>query len=117
MAKGQQRGNREARKPKKPEPPKGKEVSYVKEVLPIFKTKCLSCHGDPQKKAGLDLKTLAAAVGGGNNGAGAVPGKPDDSLIWKTIADGEMPPPGSGKDKLTEAEKKIVKDWILSGAK
>lgn len=101
--------------PKKAEPPKVEMVSYEKQVFPIFKAKCLTCHGDPQKKADLDLKTLATAVMGGSSGPGAVPGKPDDSSIWQSIADGSMPPPN--KEKLTEAEKKLVKDWILSGAK
>jgi hypothetical protein len=101
--------------PKKPEPPKVELVSYERQVFPIFKAKCLTCHGDPQRKAGLDLKTVATAVMGGESGAGAVPGKPDDSSIWQSIADGSMPP--AGKEKLTEPEKKLVKDWILSGAK
>src|SRR5262249_52299845 len=101
--------------PKKPDPPKAEMVSYEKQVFAIFRTKCLTCHGDPTIKGGLDLKTLKSALAGGDSGAGAVPGKPDDSPIWTTIADGSMPK--GNKEKLTEAEKKIVKDWILSGAK
>jgi type IV secretory pathway VirB10-like protein len=99
----------------KPEPPKGEAISYVKQVFPIFKAKCLMCHGDPQKKADVDLRTLASAVKGGSSGDGAVPGKPDKSSLWLAIEDGSMPP--AGKEKLTDAEKKLVKDWILSGAK
>lgn len=101
--------------PKKPEPPKGMEISYVKDVFPIFKAKCLTCHGDPQRKADVDLRTLASAVKGGSSGDGAVAGKPDKSSLWLAIEDGSMPPPG--KEKMTDAEKKVVKDWILSGAK
>lgn len=101
--------------PKKPEPPKVEMVSYEKQVFPIFKVKCLMCHGDPQRKADVDLRTLASAVRGGSSGDGAVPGKLEKSSLWLAIDDGSMPPPG--KDKLTSAEKKIVKDWILSGAK
>ena len=101
--------------PKKPEPPKVEAISYEKQVFPIFKSKCLMCHGDPQRKADVDLRTLASAVKGGSSGDGAVPGKPDKSSLWLAIEDGSMPPPG--KEKMTEAEKKVVKDWILSGAK
>ena len=100
---------------KKPDPPKVEAVSYVKQVFPIFKSKCLMCHGDPQRKADVDLRTLASAVKGGSSGDGAVPGKLDKSSLWLAIEDGSMPP--NGKEKLTEAEKKLVKDWILSGAK
>lgn len=101
--------------PAKPEPPKAEGISYVKQVFPIFKAKCLMCHGDPQRKADVDLRTLASAVKGGSSGDGAVPGKLDKSALWLAIDDGSMPP--AGKEKLTEAEKKLVKDWILSGAK
>lgn len=110
----------ESKKPDpKPAPPKAEPVSYEKQVLPIFKTKCLTCHGDPQVKGGIDLRTLAKAVEGGDTGPGATPGKPDDSQIWVRLLDtgAPMPPPGSGKEKLTPAELKLVKDWILSGAK
>lgn len=101
--------------PKKPDPPKSEPISYEKQVFPIFKAKCLMCHGGAQVKADVDLKTHASAVKGGSSGDGAVPGKPDKSSLWLAIEDGSMPP--AGKEKLTDAEKKIVKEWILGGAK
>lgn len=107
-----------AKPPKNPKPqPKPTAVRAVSfaQVLPIFKDKCILCHGDPTIKGGLDLRTLAAIKKGGENGAGTVAGKPDDSTIWMQIADGNMPPPK--KPKLTDAEKKLIHDWIASGAK
>lgn len=101
--------------PKTPPPP-ATAVSFQKEVFPIFKAKCNSCHGDAgNPKGDLDLRTLAKALKGGDNGPGAKPGKLDESQIWKTIDDGTMPP--AGKEKLTAAEIKTIKDWIVSGAK
>ncbi len=100
---------------KKPDPPKVEAISYEKQVFPIFKAKCLMCHGDTKPKADVDLRTLASAVKGGSSGDGAVPGKPDKSSLWLALEDGSMPP--AGKEKLTDAEKKLVKEWILSGAK
>lgn len=104
--------------PKRPEnPPQATTaVAFQKDVLPIFKGKCNSCHGDAgNPKGDLDLRTLATALRGGDNGPGAKPGKLEDSQIWKSIDDGTMPPPG--KEKLTAAELKTVRDWILAGAK
>lgn len=108
--------------PKKPDPkppqptPKMSLVSFDKDVLPIFKAKCNVCHGDAgNPKGDLDLRTLARALRGGDNGPGAKPGNLDDSQIWVTVENGSMPP--AGKEKLTDAEKKTIKDWILSGAK
>jgi hypothetical protein len=100
---------------KKVEPPKPEPISYEKQIFPIFKAKCLMCHGDPQRKADVDLRTLASAVKGGSSGDGAVPGKPEKSSLWLAIEDNSMPPPG--REKMSAAEKKLVKDWILSGAK
>jgi hypothetical protein len=107
-----------AKPPEKPKPkpqPAVRAVSFASRVLPIFQDKCIACHGDPTIKGGLDLRTLAAIKKGGENGAGTVAGKPDDSTIWMQIADGNMPPPK--KPKLTDDEKKLIHDWIASGAK
>lgn len=108
--------------PKPPAPPKvvvpfpGAKVLFTKDVLPIFKAKCNQCHGEVgNPKGDLDLRTLAMALRGGDNGTGAKPGKPDDSQIWLSIDSGAMPP--AGKEKLTAAEMKTVKNWILTGAK
>lgn len=107
-----------AKTPERPKPkpqPAVRAVSFASQVLPIFQDKCIACHGDPTIKGGLDLRTLAAIKKGGENGAGSVAGKPDDSTIWMQIADGNMPPPK--KPKLTDAEKQLIHDWIASGAK
>ncbi len=102
--------------PKKTEePPPVKQVSFMKEIFPIFQDRCFECHQPGLMKGGLDLKTLAAIEKGGDNGKSVVPGKLAESLLWKTIDDGEMPP--AGKKPLTEAEKKLIKEWILAGAK
>jgi hypothetical protein len=102
--------------PKKPEPPAkaGPEVAFAK-VGPIFKDKCGVCHGGANAKGGLDLRSAKAAIMGGDSGPGVKPGDPDNSPIWQQITDGTMPP--KGKPKLTADEKKLIKEWIASGAK
>ena len=44
------------------------------------------------------------------------PGKPDESSIFKKIADGKMPPP-EVRERLTPAETATVRGWIAGGAK
>jgi periplasmic protein TonB len=102
--------------PKKVEPPKpsGPEVPFAT-VAAVFKDKCTACHGGVEPKGGLDLRSAKAAVAGGDSGAGIKPGDPDNSLIWQSIADGTMPP--KNKPRLTDAEKKLIKDWIAGGAR
>lgn len=107
-------------KPPEPKPPEPKlvvkAVAFDKEVLPVFRSKCLNCHGAVGKPKGdLDLRTLAGIAKGGENGAALKPGDLKNSLIWASIEDGAMPP--AGKEQLTEAEKTLIKDWILSGGK
>jgi uncharacterized protein (DUF4415 family) len=104
----------EPEKPKpKPEPEKPMEVAKItfeKDVLPIFKAKCTKCHGDSGAKGGVDLRTLKDVLG-----FGVKAGDLKESKVWETIADGSMPP--SGNPKVNEAEKKIISQWISSGAK
>ena len=102
--------------PKPPEP-MVTPVLFAEKINAIFKLKCNACHGDPSIKGGLDLRSLASiAKGGDNSGGPAVIAKePGKSLLWEQIESGAMPP--AGKEKLTAAEMKLIKDWILSGAK
>jgi hypothetical protein len=103
--------------PKKVEPPPksaGPVVEFAR-VAPVFKDKCTICHGGVEPKGGLDLRNAKAAITGGDSGAGVKPGDPDNSPIWQSIMTGTMPP--KNKPQLTEAEKKLIKDWIAGGAK
>ena len=98
-----------------PPMPKSTKLVRFEQVLPIFQAKCTSCHGMPGKKAGLDLRTAAAAKRGGKGGLGVDPGKLDGSILWEYLADDRMPP--NRNNRLTASEKMLVRDWILQGAK
>lgn len=108
---------KESPKKVEPKPPaKGEaSITYVAKIKSIVTAKCVVCHGDPAKKGGLDMKTFAAMIKGGKGGIGIVPGKPDESTIWTNIESNEMPP--ADKEQLTDAEKKLIHDWIAMGAK
>ena len=111
-------GKDEPKKPTEPLTPPPTTVpvvTFAKEILPIFQNKCFECHQPGLKKGGLDLKTLASITKGGNGGKALSPGKLEDSLIWTSISNGDMPP--AGKKELTEAEKKLIMNWIASGGK
>lgn len=101
--------------PKKPEPkPVAKAVTFAS-VMPIFQAHCVSCHSASTKRGGLDMSSLAAIMKGGNGGDEVKPGNADGSWLWSQIDGDSMPP--DGKTKLTADQKKLVKDWILAGAK
>ncbi|GAB4365122.1 MAG: PSD1 and planctomycete cytochrome C domain-containing protein [Bryobacter sp.] len=82
------------------------------EVQPILAAKCAACHSETQKMAQLDLSSFAGLMTGGANGAVLVPGKPEMSLLWKMVESGKMP---MGAKPLSDAEKKILRDYIEQG--
>ncbi len=93
------------------------EYLYNRDIRPILSDACFACHGpdSASRKADLRLDQRDAAIAGG----AIVPGKPDESTmiqrIMATDADVIMPPPESHK-VLTPEQKKVLVDWIASGA-
>jgi hypothetical protein len=87
---------------------------YGRDVLPILKDRCLSCHGE-QKKGGLDLRSRAGMLRGGETGPALVPGDSAKSELIKKVEAGEMPPKKS--ERLTPDQVATLKRWIADGAK
>ena len=90
-------------------------VLFERDVRPILKAHCWQCHGEEEKpEAGLDLRLVRFLLKGGESGPAVVAGKTSESLVWKRVAAGEMPPKGKG---LSEKEKATLSAWIEQGAK
>ena len=101
---------------------RGGEISFNRDVRPIFSENCYHCHGpDAQtRKAELRLDIEASAFAPhGEFAAPIVPGDPEASPLYKRITSPLkseiMPPPDSHKS-LTVVEKGIIRDWIAQGA-
>jgi len=94
------------------------EVSYYKDIRPIFQARCQGCH-QPAKASGAYVMTaFETLVKGGESGEAAIAlGKPDESALVKLItpADGKAEMPKDGKP-LTDHEIELVKRWIAAGA-
>ncbi|NQV24557.1 MAG: DUF1553 domain-containing protein, partial [Rhodopirellula sp.] len=89
---------------------------FEKDVLPIFTKNCFNCHGKSSPQLGLDLRSARLVRRGSQNGPVVVPGSLDESLLWKKVSSGEMPPKQFKLD-LTKDELAVIKRWIESGAK
>ena len=91
------------------------------DVLPIFQMRCQLCHGKRKQEGGLDLRTMASRLKGGNSGSALVPGKPEESLLIQRIAAGEMPPPDmlfeNNIKTPTDTEVALLRKWIAEGAR
>ncbi len=89
--------------------------TFERDVLAILQKHCLKCHGDKTRKSGLDLRTRAGALQGGESGeAVVVPGKAESSRLFELVSKGQMPP--DGKARLPAADIAIIKRWINAGA-
>lgn len=93
------------------------EVAFFTEkVEPILQRRCYRCHSNMKEPKGdLALNTREEILIGGYGGPGAVPGKPAESMIFKSLnapPDSlvpQMPPKGG---KLPAEEVELIKKWI-----
>ncbi|PHS13222.1 MAG: hypothetical protein COA78_07265 [Blastopirellula sp.] len=97
-----------------------KKVDFIKQVRPILRKHCYSCHSDDEQESGLRLDLKQSAFTGGDNGVAIIPGKAAESRLILALTDedediGIMPPEGEGKP-LEAAEIAILKTWVNSGA-
>ena len=90
-------------------------LTYTQDILPIFTSTCLDCHGPDEARRMLNLRLdtpdfLASHV---------VSGDPDSSLIFQRISEDDMirvmPPSSSGRT-LNALQINTVRDWIEAGA-
>src|SRR5438874_6048553 len=71
------------------------KVTYEEHVLPLLREKCVGCHNQDKKKAGLILNNYTKVMEGGSSGAAVKPGDPGGSLLLRVVAhkqDPFMPP-------------------------
>lgn len=91
------------------------EIDFVKQVKPILESHCLECHGEIEKDGEENDFKISDRDDAldfiGSDGA------EDSDLFYLIVSDDEdeiMPPPEHSK--LTEAQIKVLRDWIDQGA-
>ena len=101
-------------------PPADKKVDYTREIGPIFKQSCQSCHGQEKQMGGLRLDNREGALAGGYSGPVIVPGQSAESRLIHLVAglkqkkeDLLMPMVG---EKLTPEQVGLLRAWIDQGA-
>lgn len=96
-------------------------VDFQRQIRPILSDNCLRCHGpdESSRMVGLRLDTREGIFSQRPNGAPVVPGKAQESLLYKRISDPDprrrMPPLVAHKE-LTDAQKGLLRQWIEEGA-
>ena len=98
------------------------EALFVRRIVPLLHEKCLACHGnDPaQIKGGLDLRTRASTLKGGDSETPAiVVDKPAESPLYLAVTrkhDDWSPMPPKEADQLNPEQIAWMRDWIAGGA-
>lgn len=115
------------------------DLTYEKDIQPIFKESCYGCHGPERQKGGLRLDTLEGALKGSHDGKVIVPTKGEKSSLLIAVARlnerDAMPPiprgprpggPGGTNSPngqrpapkpLTAEQVGLIRAWIDQGAK
>jgi mono/diheme cytochrome c family protein len=94
-------------------------VDYTRDIKPLLKERCVSCHGALKQRSGLRLDTAALMKQGGDTGPAIMPGKASPSLLIQRITNPDpkrrMPPPGEA-EPLDAKQIAVVRRWIEQGA-
>jgi WD40 repeat protein len=96
------------------------DVSYYKDVRPIFQQNCNGCH-QPAKPSGGFIMTAHAELlkKGESDKAGVVPGQPAASNLVSQVTphDGKKPLMPRNQPPLADRDVAIIQKWIAQGAK
>jgi mono/diheme cytochrome c family protein len=90
------------------------DLSFERDVLPIFTANCNMCHGS---SGGWDGTSYDSAMSSGDHTPVIIPGDETNSLLAQKVLGtqklgGIMPPYGS----LSDAEIRLILEWIKAGA-
>lgn len=91
------------------------EVTFEKDIRPIFKAACFHCHGEEGvTEGGLDVRLVRFMKSGGDSGPAIAAQNAEESYLFQRVRDGEMPPEKA--HQLSDAEIAKIRVWIESGA-
>ncbi|MSU33929.1 MAG: hypothetical protein EXS36_02240 [Pedosphaera sp.] len=103
---------------KLPPPAKG-DVTFDRDIRPIFEASCFRCHGPEKPRSKFSLVQRDGAIKGGANGVDILPGQSGASplihYVARLVEDMEMPPPDKG-EPLTPEQVGLLRTWIDQGA-
>lgn len=89
------------------------EVSFARDVLPLLKELAGDCHTQEDMAGNYSLDSYEAVMAGGtDSNPNVIPGHPEKSLLYIYLEKGHP----FGK-KPTPEQLRLVRDWILQGAK
>jgi mono/diheme cytochrome c family protein len=88
-------------------------ISFADEVLPVFQSRCVQCHGPDRIENGVRLDTFTNVMAGSNSGPILIPGDAGASVLVQMIVSGDMPRRGP---RLLPGEIETISEWVNAGA-
>src|SRR5687768_1090677 len=90
---------------------------FEQKIRPVLVAECYECHAGKKRKGGLLLDSREGWRAGGDSGAAIVPGRPEESLLIRSIthADADLKMPS----KAPKLEDRVIADfvaWVKMGA-
>ncbi|MEC8941405.1 MAG: c-type cytochrome domain-containing protein, partial [Verrucomicrobiota bacterium] len=94
---------------------------FARDIRPILSETCFACHGQDarKRKAKLRLDQGESALAERDGVQAIVPGDLENSEAWIRITskdEDEVMPPRDSHKQLSDAEKELLRQWILQGA-
>jgi mono/diheme cytochrome c family protein len=94
----------------------GKPFARTGEVRRILEARCVTCHGGKATRGGLDLTTRARLLHGGRSGKAVIPGKAQESRLYRLITHADKPGMPYQRERLARAQIDLLAAWIDAGA-
>ena len=91
-------------------------INFTDHIRPIMERSCWNCHGEAAQLSDLDLSSREGALEGGAKGPAIVPGRAEDSRLFRMVAGLDQPFMPMSGDPLSDAELAAVRTWIDEGA-
>src|SRR5262245_23793649 len=93
------------------------KLSYRRDVAPILRRHCTSCHTKNDSQSQLNMDTVKLFARGGQRGPAFTPGKPDESLVVQMLTGVKKPVMPYKLPPLSPVKIHTLRQWILAGAK
>lgn len=91
-------------------------ITYRAHIMPILNKYCVQCHGIRNPADGISLATPEGIKKGYKGRPIFIPGKAEDSLMYKVTQGGKDKMPPAGAAPLPQVGQDRLKRWIDAGA-
>src|SRR3989442_349054 len=98
-------------------PPASGPVDFKRDIEPIFRARCVACHGAAMQMNGLRLDGREPALAGGSSGAAIVPGNSAGSRLVEHVSGARKPRMPMSGPPLSAEQVSLIRAWMDRGAR